>query len=452
MSAGGDKNVAKDIQRKEVEAMIGPLFDYLEEYNKASDESTSILDEANMMSEEAHNLYEEAHKLSKKAEKLAGDAKVLADKSKKRIDFYKILNEGSAKQVQMARDFLTKSQNYESTSADAIDTSHSQVKNEQFVFVWNLENVCSILPPNSSHLQMFGNKMLDALKKLLTFGFGLKGCEVDRNILTESAFQYSVGSSSTMNLPPMRVEAPGQHITSTSSSIQSASSSLDTGTSGKIYNFFERYKKLSAFEGLLKHCKLNANELMPYLDNIEKLPEANIALYRQCFQVIYESGHVNVIITSTARLAGAFGHLLIYRLGEFVEANNVFLYNENNEEVVLQQLANKFQTGFMLFVTANAKIIQLADSNGILRYFLGSNDDLVKFHRNLLDFLVDISPNQPAPQLKEPSGVFICERCNKAIPIKHTDLHYFLCDRVLIKERSCEGEEAPPKAKKSKNV
>uniref|UniRef100_A0A1I8BFA5 Eyes absent homolog n=1 Tax=Meloidogyne hapla TaxID=6305 RepID=A0A1I8BFA5_MELHA len=266
--------------------------------------------------------------------------------------------------------------------------SHSQELNQTRVFVWELEDICSILPQHNSYKISLEQMLNMALTKLLEYGFNLDNFDdFDQSNIMDAQMDEALqnaanNSSSTLNQNSFSDEI--NIPINDSSTIPTSSSNLNkqigmSATDGlrklaekcrNIRDVFERYRDLPSFAELLERCGLSSNELLNYLDNIEKLPEANIALYRDCLSFIHRRSQllpnncVNVILSFNqieGGVAGALGRLMLCRMSEYIEAENVFCITRNGREAVLERLINQFQKKLIVLITTNEESRKLAE-------------------------------------------------------------------------------------------
>uniref|UniRef100_A0A914M9S4 Eyes absent homolog n=1 Tax=Meloidogyne incognita TaxID=6306 RepID=A0A914M9S4_MELIC len=305
--------------------------------------------------------------------------------------------------------------------------SQSQELNQTRVFVWELEDVCSILPQNHYYKDQLEIMLNEALSKLLEHVFNLENFDdFDQTNIMDAEMDEALHNANPSNSFSDELSNNNIQHSSTNppSSIPNSSSNLNkqTGISStdgyrklaekcrNVKNVFERYRRLSSFAELLEHCGLPSNQLITHLDNIEKFPEASIALFRECLSFIHKRSpllkqpYVNVILSSNqieGGIAGAFGRLMLCRLGEYIEAENVFCITRNGRETVFERLINQFQKKLIVFISNNEETKKFAETHDIPCWpgKLPSNNSLINLRSALEYILCDIS--QPTNGFKE---------------------------------------------------
>nr|CAD2166241.1 unnamed protein product [Meloidogyne enterolobii] len=310
--------------------------------------------------------------------------------------------------------------------------SQSQELNQTRVFVWELEDVCSILPQNHYYKDQLEIMLNEALSKVLEHVFNLENFDdFDQTNIMDAEMDEALHNANPSNSFSDELSNNNIQLSSTNpSSIPNSSSNLNkqTGISStdgyrklaekcrNVKNVFERYRRLSSFAELLEHCGLPSTQLINHLDNIEKFPEASIALFRECLSFIHKRSpllkqpYVNVILSSNqieGGIAGAFGRLMLCRLGEYIEAENVFCITRNGRETVFERLINQFQKKLIVFISNNEVTKKFAETNDILCWpgKLHSNNSLINLRSALEYILCDIS--QPTNGFKEQQNSFL---------------------------------------------
>ncbi|CAK5124756.1 unnamed protein product [Meloidogyne enterolobii] len=265
--------------------------------------------------------------------------------------------------------------------------SQSQELNQTRVFVWELEDVCSILPQTHYYKDQLEIMLNEALSKVLEHVFNLENFDdFDQSNIMDAEMDEALHNANPSNSFSDELSNNNIQLSSTNpSSIPNSSSNLNkqTGISStdgyrklaekcrNVKNVFERYRRLSSFAELLEHCGLPSTQLINHLDNIEKFPEASMALFRECLSFIHKRSpllkqpYVNVILSSNqieGGIAGAFGRLMLCRLGEYIEAENVFCITRNGRETVFERLINQFQKKLIVFISNNEQTKKFAET------------------------------------------------------------------------------------------
>uniref|UniRef100_A0A915MNU7 Uncharacterized protein n=1 Tax=Meloidogyne javanica TaxID=6303 RepID=A0A915MNU7_MELJA len=238
---------------------------------------------------------------------------------------------------------------YESNREPESSATSSQVlvQKKKYIFVWELDNWVFLDKYHSQFLQIW-DKLQRPLNLLLRNLFGISDFKSFNftNILDVSNIGFRIPHSSS------NVE----HGTlNTSSNLRDMTEKLK-----QIQALYKYFKKLSLFEDLLKNCGINSAEFIKFFDNFETMPDVNILLYKEIFNLVNEGGHQNVIVsnkTTCATIAGALGRLLLYRMGEHVEAENVYCIDNSLE---FKQIIGKFQKDSIIIVTRNIETKQFA--------------------------------------------------------------------------------------------
>ncbi|KAF7630859.1 hypothetical protein Mgra_00008872 [Meloidogyne graminicola] len=296
-------------------------------------------------------------------------------------------------------------------------TNNNQEINQTRVLVWELEDVCSIIPNNNSYKIPLEQMLTVELMKLLKYGFNLDNFDDfdQANIMDaqmDEALQNAANcnTNSTINIPStssFSEELSNNIIENNNSLITSNSNkNISSATDGlrklaekcrNIRNIFEQNRDINTFIELLQHCQIDSNKLLNYMNKIEEFPDSNTKLFRECLSVISKRSpllpykYVNVILSFNqieCGVAGVLGRLMLCRMSEFIEAENVFCITRNGKEAVFERLINQFQKKLILLITTSEESRKIANKNGILCWFLYSNDDLFKL-RKALDILTD---------------------------------------------------------------
>uniref|UniRef100_A0A915LM42 Eyes absent homolog n=1 Tax=Meloidogyne javanica TaxID=6303 RepID=A0A915LM42_MELJA len=183
--------------------------------------------------------------------------------------------------------------------------SQSQELNQTRVFVWELEDVCSILPQNHYYKDQLEIMLNEALSKLLEHVFNLENFDdFDQTNIMDAEMDEALHNANPSNSFSDELSNNNSQHSSTNppSSIPNSSSNLNkqTGISST-----DGYRKLA------EKCR-----------NVKNVFER----YRR--SPLLKQPYVNVILSSNqiqGGIAGAFGRLMLCRLGEYIEAENGFL-------------------------------------------------------------------------------------------------------------------------------
>ena len=325
--------------------------------------------------------------------------------------------------------------------------------NNTRVFIWELEDICAVFPPNSPYRSYTEQWLTATLEKLLLNGFQLDNSaeEFDQANLEDAQLDEALqnaancgglsSSAPTAFLPggegldevnqqqpqPMTGHSPA--AAATEGDLQQSTQATANGTGPRQSAISEGLRRLAAksrlirdiynqhggnrLAELLEQCGLSAPEFFAKLDQLERMPGANLNRFRDCLRVIAERSArlpnrcANIVLSSNGTesgVAGALGRLMLCRMGQFVQAEHVFCTARTGKEAALERLASQFQKKLLLVITGNEETHQLAKREGVPCWFLYSDLDLVKF-RSALDILVGdlmtVSPTLSIPPVPQ---------------------------------------------------
>ncbi|KAF7630857.1 hypothetical protein Mgra_00008872 [Meloidogyne graminicola] len=228
------------------------------------------------------------------------------------------------------------------------------------------------------------------LMKLLKYGFNLDNFDDfdQANIMDaqmDEALQNAANcnTNSTINIPStssFSEELSNNIIENNNSLITSNSNkNISSATDGlrklaekcrNIRNIFEQNRDINTFIELLQHCQIDSNKLLNYMNKIEEFPDSNTKLFRECLSVISKRSpllpykYVNVILSFNqieCGVAGVLGRLMLCRMSEFIEAENVFCITRNGKEAVFERLINQFQKKLILLITTSEESRKIAN-------------------------------------------------------------------------------------------
>ncbi|KAL3115754.1 hypothetical protein niasHT_007759 [Heterodera trifolii] len=325
--------------------------------------------------------------------------------------------------------------------------SPTEPNNTALVFVWELEDLCTVRAQNAACRNEWESQMSSMLNQLLQYGFQLESPEEfeQTNVedaASDEALQNAQNYAAANGAGPMPRElglsngAGGEEVKRTENGAQlspqrhqqlkqemlpdgptpmqaNCSNSPAASTARPVLsniNSNEGLRKLAAKYRLIRDTYelygghrmevwLQQFGILPAmfrrLESYEQLPFSTIELFRQCLRVVSErSRHIpnrcaNVVWSSTGTVgvAGALGQLMLCRMSEFVPAENVYCTARMGREAVMERLSNHFQKKHITMISSKEETWLFAKKEGIPCWSLRSDQCIVKF-RHALDILL----------------------------------------------------------------
>uniref|UniRef100_A0A183BLB8 Eyes absent homolog n=1 Tax=Globodera pallida TaxID=36090 RepID=A0A183BLB8_GLOPA len=296
--------------------------------------------------------------------------------------------------------------------------SPTEPSNTTKVYVWELEDICSLLSPSTPVEQLhpdLDNLMSFMLNRLLQNGFQLETQDEYEQTNVEDAFMNEAPQNhlcatasgearpldefGASNVPaggdtgqhsPRRhqkqdfIEVPSSllannHPNSSAASTARPPPNNNGSINEGLRNLAAKYKFIrdtykcrggQNLEEWLQHCRISPDA---YRQLETQFTFAKTGLFRQCLRVVAErsplnaNGSTNVVWSSAGNVgvAGALAKLMLFRMSEFVPAENVYCTARVGIEAVLERVANHFQRKYITIISSKAATRQLAEKECI---------------------------------------------------------------------------------------